>query len=138
MRVYLDTNVLVSAFATRGLCADVVRVVLTEHELVTGEVNLRELVRVLRDRMKVPAATVRAVEALLREQTVVPRPTVPPSTPVRDPDDALVLASAEAAGAAVLVTGDHDLLEVADRTTIPIVDPRGFWELVQQRGPADS
>ena len=34
MRVLLDTNVLASAAATRGLCADVLRVVLAEHELV--------------------------------------------------------------------------------------------------------
>lgn len=27
MRVFLDTNVLVSALATRGLCADVLRIV---------------------------------------------------------------------------------------------------------------
>ena len=32
-------NVLVSAFATRGVCADVLRVVLAEHTLVTGEVD---------------------------------------------------------------------------------------------------
>jgi uncharacterized protein len=36
VRVALDTNVLVSAVATRGICADVLRVVLTEHELVVG------------------------------------------------------------------------------------------------------
>tara|TARA_Y100000590_G_C15710915_1_gene1010249 strand:+ start:1307 stop:1432 length:126 start_codon:yes stop_codon:yes gene_type:complete len=40
MKVFLDTNVLVSAFATRGLCADVMRVILTEHELLIGEVVL--------------------------------------------------------------------------------------------------
>jgi hypothetical protein len=35
-----DANILVSAFATRGVCADVLRVVLT---FVTSEVVLREL-----------------------------------------------------------------------------------------------
>jgi len=47
VRVFLDTNVLVSAFATRGVCADLVRFVLAEHTLVTSEVVLRELRRVL-------------------------------------------------------------------------------------------
>ena len=37
MRVFFDTNVLVSAFLTRGLCADLLRLVLTEHTLVTSE-----------------------------------------------------------------------------------------------------
>jgi len=33
MRVFLDTNVLVAAYATHGLCEDVFRVILAEHEL---------------------------------------------------------------------------------------------------------
>jgi uncharacterized protein len=36
LRVYLDTNVLVSAFASRGLCAELFEVVLLEHNLVVG------------------------------------------------------------------------------------------------------
>ena len=43
MRVCLDTNVLVAAFATRGLCADVLRTLVTKHDLVIGEVTLTEL-----------------------------------------------------------------------------------------------
>ena len=53
MRVFLDTNVLVAAFATRGLCADVMRVVLAEHQ-VTGDVVLRELRKALARRIKLP------------------------------------------------------------------------------------
>ncbi len=34
MKVVLDTNVLASTAATRGLCADVLRAVLAEHQLV--------------------------------------------------------------------------------------------------------
>ena len=52
MKVFLDTNVLVSAFATRGLCADVMRVILTEHELLIGEVVLTELQRILSKKFK--------------------------------------------------------------------------------------
>lgn len=133
MKVFLDTNVLVSAFATRGLCADLVRHVLTEHELVTGEVNLRELRRIMRDRLKVPQQTIAVVEQLLREQTVVPRPKEQLSVVLRDPDDAWVLASAVAAGADVLVTGDSDLLSIAADSPVPIVDPRGFWNMVRRR-----
>ena len=47
MKVFLDTNVLAAAFATRGLCADLVRYVLAEHQLITGDVVLDELRDVL-------------------------------------------------------------------------------------------
>jgi putative PIN family toxin of toxin-antitoxin system len=130
--VFLDTNVLVSAFTARGLSADVVRLVLTEHELLTGEVNLVELRRVMRDRLGVPAAIVGEVEGLLREQTVIPRPESPGPIEVRDADDQWVLASALAGGADVLVTGDQDLLDVRSRSSIPILTPRGFWERLRR------
>jgi len=131
VRVFLDTNVLVSAFATRGLCADVFRHILTEHDLITGEVIIVELRRVLRDRIKVPAPTIAAIEQLLRDQVVVPKPAEPHPLPIRDPDDRWILASAVAGKADVLVTGDSDLLEMASRSPLPIVDPRGFWDMVR-------
>jgi putative PIN family toxin of toxin-antitoxin system len=129
--VFLDTNVLVSAFATRGLCADVLRYILAQHDLITGEVVIAELRRVLRDRIRVPAPTIAAIEQLLREQVVVPRPPQPHPLPIRDADDRWVLASAVAGKADVLVTGDSDLLEVASRAPLLIVDPRGFWEMAR-------
>jgi putative PIN family toxin of toxin-antitoxin system len=131
--VFLDTNVLVSAFATRGLCADVVRHVMAEHELVVAEVVLQELRRVLRTKLKVPAETVRAIEDLLREGEVVPKPRNPSDVPMRDAEDRWVLASAIEGRADVLVTGDSDLLELGTKAPLPIVAPRSFWVLVQRR-----
>lgn len=71
MKVFLDTNVLVSAFATRGLCADVLRQVLAEHELLVGERVLREVRRVLRVKLRVSQPAVDEIEQFLRTQTVV-------------------------------------------------------------------
>ena len=131
MRVFLDTNVLVSAFATRGLCADVLRHILAEHDLIIGEVVIVELRRVLRDRIKIPAPVITSIEQLLRDQIVVPKPSEPHSLPIRDPDDRWVLASAVAGKADVLVTGDSDLLDVAPHSPITIVDPRGYRTMVR-------
>ncbi len=129
MRVFLDTSVLVSAFTTRGLSADVFRLGLVEHELITGEFNLEEFRRVLRARMNAPDALIDEAEKLLREQDVVPRPAAPYPIQIRDPDDAGVLASAVAGAAEVLVTGDHDLLDVRSEAPLRILTPREFWEL---------
>ncbi len=128
MRVFFDTNVLVSAYMARGLCADLLRHVLAEHELLTGEVNLAELRRVLGDRFHAPATLVAAVEAELRDNTIIPKPLQPSALPIRDPDDRWVLASAIDGQADMLVTGDKDLLTVADASPLPIVDPRGCWD----------
>jgi predicted nucleic acid-binding protein len=56
---------------------------------------------------------------------------------VRNPDDKLALASAVAAGADILITGDKDLLDIADPVerlqglSLRIMTPRTFWEEVR-------
>ncbi|HEU0074339.1 MAG TPA: putative toxin-antitoxin system toxin component, PIN family [Dehalococcoidia bacterium] len=132
MRIFLDTNVLISAYIARGICADLLRHILAEHALLTGEVNLAELRRVLADRFRAPAAQLSNIDAELRAQTVIPKPEAPGSLSVRDPDDAWVLASAIAGAADMLVTGDLDLLSVAQDAPLPIVTPRGCWERLRR------
>jgi putative PIN family toxin of toxin-antitoxin system len=132
VRVFLDTNVLVSALTTRGLAADVFRLVLSEHELLTGEVNLVEFRRVLKQKMRVPARYIEDAERLLRGQTIVPRPAIALEIKLRDPDDKWVLASAVAGGAGVLVTGDKDLLDLGGAAPLPILTPRSFWESLRR------
>jgi putative PIN family toxin of toxin-antitoxin system len=134
VRIVLDTNVLVAAFATRGLCADVLRTVLTEHELIVGEVVLAEIREILATRIKLPPDVVSDVVGLLGAQEVTPKPAVPLDILVRDPDDRWILASAVAGRADVLVTGDQDLLAVADQAPLTILSPRGLWDRLRSGG----
>ncbi len=64
MRIALDTNVLISAFATRGLSSDVLNLILSDHQLVLGETVLTELDRVLRTKLKVPDDAIQETKAL--------------------------------------------------------------------------
>ena len=86
MRVFFDTNVLVSAVATRGICADLLRIVSSEHDLVVGEVVLSELRRVLETRFKLPAERIDEVEKFLRTYEVVAKPDAMDPVAVRDED----------------------------------------------------
>ena len=137
MRVFLDTNVLVSGFATRGLSADVVRLLLAEHELLTGEVVLKEAHRVLTEKFGVPREKADQIEGLLRRRHVEPLPESDPPVEVRDSDDEIVLASAIAAEAEILIPGDKDLLRIAGQVesqqglSLRIMTPRTFWEEVR-------
>lgn len=139
MRVFLDTNVLASAFGTRGLCADVIRLILAEHELVTAEVVIEELRAVLRRKFGVPAQVVREIENFLRGYQVEPRPGELPDLPVRGRADLLVLGSALGAKADILVTGDKELLDLKRSCEgLRIISPREFWRLASgtsSRGP---
>lgn len=136
MKIYLDTNVLVGAVATRGLCADVLHAVLAEHQLIVGDAVLSELRRVLRQNIRLPADALGEVEAFLRQQAVVVRTVPPLAFRIRDHQDLAILAEAVAGAADVLVTGDRDLLDIAARAPLPIVTPRGLWELLRSNPDA--
>lgn len=127
MKVALDTNVLVSAVATRGLCADIFTLVLAEHELILGTTVLRELKKVLRQKLRVPAELILEYEEILRREAVVVGKAKALAIAIRDESDKPVLAEAVAGGAEVLVTGDRDLLEIAGKSPIGILTPRELW-----------
>lgn len=132
MKIFLDTNVLVSAVATRGLCADVLHLVLSEHDLLISETVLSELHDVLRRKLRLPAVTLDELTQFLRLHGKLVGADATPIAAVRDASDALVLAEAVMGGADVLVTGDRDLLDVAS-PPIPILSPRGLWERLRCR-----
>lgn len=132
MRAFFDTNVLVSAFATRGLCSDLFRSVVAAHEPIIGEVVLEELSRVLSSKFRVPAARVREVDAFLRAFELVSRPDKPDSTRTRDDSDRWILASAREAKVDVLVTGDNELLALGDLLDLRIRSPRALWKDIRR------
>lgn len=96
MRIFFDTNVLISAYTARGPSADLLRLVLSEHEMPTGEVNIQEFSRVLEQRFGVPPSEVAGAVLELRDHTVIPRPNERPDIAIRDADDVWVFASAVA------------------------------------------
>lgn len=131
MRIFPDTNVLVSAFTTRGLCADLFRNIAVRHQLVLGEPVLDELASVLGDKFKVPEEHIRAVETYLRMFDVVPAAEPLVGLPIRGIDR--IIVSTAAATADVLVTGDAELLRLRRVQGLVISSPRELFERLQTK-----
>lgn len=133
MRVFLDTNVLASAFGTRGLCADVLEVILNEHELVTGEVVIEELGRALSKKFGMPAEKVRGYQRFLRGYHVESKPSLLPKLNLSGQGDLMVVASAINAKAELLITGDKEMLALKRKPNdLRIINPREFWNLASR------
>ena len=117
VRVCIDTNVLVSAFLARGLCAELLRLVLRD----------------LLSRMgKLPPAQIEAIETFLRGQLIAPRPEQTLRLGLVDADDQWMLTSAVLAEADLVVSGDQGVL-ACTTCPLPLLTPRTCWQHL--RGP---
>lgn len=128
MRIVLDTNVIVAAFAARGLCAEVFEVCITGHTLVTSEAILDEIRSSLQKKVKLHKNVVREVIGYLKDVTEIVEPDSIGSTICRDKDDLPVIGTATRGNASCIVTGDADLLSLKNYMGIDIITPREFWE----------
>ncbi len=135
MRAVLDVNVLVSALLSPAgsSAALILRWLAGEFELVTSEQLLAELARTLKHRKlrsRITDAQAQAFVELLRNaSTVAADPSVRPRRS-RDPGDDY-LAALALTSAAVLVTGDEDLLTLAPDE--PVLTPALFLARLSAR-----
>ena len=128
MRIFLDTNVLASAVATRGLCADVLREVLARHDLIISDALLKELKRVLQKKFSVPSQLISEFIAMLQQDTILAAPIDFPGIQIKDKDDITILAAALSGKAELFITGDKELLELGKVGNLTIISPRAFWD----------
>jgi len=138
----LDVNVLVSGMLwgrEPGRVLDAVRS--GEIRLCLSELLLDQLTLVLTrpkfsPRLAAQGATAEVLVRSMRPwvEVAIPAPIAPPPG-LRDFDDLAVLASAVAARADVIVTGDSHLLTLGAFQHIPIIDVR---EVLQRLGAANK
>ncbi|MBV2159276.1 putative toxin-antitoxin system toxin component, PIN family [Achromobacter denitrificans] len=132
LRVVLDTNVLVSGLAYPGSVPG--RIVTTWRQggldVVLSHYIIDEMVRVLPrlTKARLNAAEIRDLaDSLMFLADIVDsvEPAGRPDERLRDPADQPVLQTLLSSSAHYLITGDKDLLALADRH--PILAPAEFW-----------
>ncbi len=130
MTVVFDTNVVVAALVAKGLCHEVFHRAVRMRALASSVQLMDELEATLRRKFVVsPAVT--AFLASFRDQIRVVEPPALPTPVCRDSADDVVLATAVAAAADLIVTGDQDLQILGTYKAIRIVSPRKFLELLE-------
>ena len=128
MKVTLDTNVLVAAFISRGVCHDLLEHIIRQHHVVSSAFILAEFRRVLVEKIRVPIPKVDAAEKLIRARAMLVTDVALDERASRDPDDDWIPSVAESSESDCLVTGDDYLLSLGDFQGIPILRPSDFWE----------
>ena len=129
MRVVLDTNVLVSGLAYPESVPG--RILRTWHEggldVVLSRYILDEMVRVQQrlSRIKMSQSEIRDLADSFMFLADIVEPGAEKDDSLRDASDQAVLGTLRAAQADYLITGDADLLALAEQYSI--VTPAAFW-----------
>jgi putative PIN family toxin of toxin-antitoxin system len=126
MRIVLDTNVLIAALISQGVCSDLLEHCALNHVLVTSDFILGELHEHLVKKFKYDANEANEALVLLRSQMEHVTPIPLENQICRDADDDQVLGTAIAGKATCIVTGDSDLLVLQRCKDIKIVSPANF------------
>jgi putative PIN family toxin of toxin-antitoxin system len=129
LRVVLDTNVLISGLAYPGSVPGRIVGIWRQGglDVVLSRYILDEMVRVLPrlSRLHLNSSEIRDLADSLMFLADIVEPDAEQDSSLRDPADQPVLATLRASKADYLITGDKDLLALADK--YPIVTPSTFW-----------
>ena len=131
MKAVFDTNVLIAAFLTEGICAKLlIRARRRDFDMILCDGILQEIKRVLKKKFAAsPHEISEAVIILSAAAQDILGQTDSIAPICRDPDDNLILACARDAVADYIVTGDEDLLVLKNYEGISILNPSEFEKL---------
>ena len=128
MKVFLDTNVLLSAFYGHGVCAELYDHCLDTHLLFTSEFVLDEFREKAVRKLKFSPERVAKALNNIQTYSILVAETALPHPICKDRDDDHVIAAALEAGATCIVTGDREFQEIKSAMGIPIISPSDFWK----------
>ena len=133
MIVVFDSGVWISAIARRGVpLAAITHGLETDSVLTCAELE-DEVVRIMNEKFGIDGEQMRERLGGLLEKSARIVVTGRISGICRDPKDDFILECAEAGEANMIVTGDKDLLSLANYGTIEIVTPRQNLDRAENR-----
>ena len=128
MKIFLDTDVIISSFIARGFTAELMEYCLINHKIYTSDFIVEEVEKNLKNSFGYNDAEVNEVINFMKSNFInVEKYKKPNKAVSRDKDDDNVLAAALSGKVDCIVTGDKDLLMIENYKRIKILSPRDFW-----------
>jgi len=133
MKVILDSNVIVAAFSSRGLCQSLFELCLDRFDIIVSDHILSEIFKILHKKFKMPREKVEAIIDYLNEFCECVDYKKLENAVCRDKDDDEILALGQCIRVDYIITGGQDLLVLKSFNSIPIVQPREFWNIARKQ-----
>ncbi len=129
MKILFDTNVLVSAFVTGGVCYDIIDDSIEEHEPCYTDFILAEFGRVFKHNFKYPDSVIEKFTSFIGRRFARGLTSDIIENISRDKNDNQILADAVLNNISIIITGDKDLLDLKSYRGVKIIAPKDYWKL---------
>ena len=129
MNLIFDTNVLIAAFSTHGICNSLFEYAIENCTVIISEYILNELQDTLTQKFKLPEKKAEEIRIFLIETCLVSDFKIFSDQISRDKNDDPILGIIEKTAVDFLVTGDKDLLILKSYKNVPIINPRELWNI---------
>ena len=133
MKIILDTNVIIAAFSSHGLCSLLFELSLDKYNIIISTHILNELKKNFSKKIKLPLERITEIINYLKLHCSLYDYQKFNTQICKDKDDDEILALGKFSNAKYIVTGDKDLLILKEYENIKIITPRRFWELSKER-----
>lgn len=128
MKIFLDTNVIISTFITHGYAAELMEYCLIHYKIYTSDFIIEEVKKNLKNNFEYNDKEVNEVINFIKSNFInVGKYKKLNKVISRDADDDNVLAAAAFKKVDCIVTGDKDLLIIKNYKKVSILSPRDFW-----------
>ena len=129
MKLFFDTNVIISGFVTKGYSFDVIKDAIYKRQVYYTAQMLTELQRILPSKFSLSDDILHFVLSIIKKYFIKAETSNAVDSVCRDADDDQLLADALANGIELIITGDKDLLILEKYKGIRIISPKEYWSL---------
>ena len=133
MKLVLDANVIIAAFATRGLCHSLLELCLYDHIIFLSEDLLNEIIIKLKKKIKLPGQVINEIVFFLKAHTRIVAPPLFKERVCRDKDGDKVIGLAVSTKSYCIISEDNDFLVLKRYNSIQILSPRQFWNILRKQ-----
>lgn len=133
MKVFFDTNVLISAFISRGTCSELYEYCLKAHSICVHQKVLDEIFDKLVNKFHYPKNVAERAMLFVKEHADILPSAPSPLSLCKDADDDILLSAAVNARVDCIVSGDGDFLELKKVQGISVIKPADFWKFEKGR-----
>lgn len=133
MKLVLDSNVIIAAFASRGLCHSLLETCLFDHTIFLSDDLINEIINKLGKKLKLPDKIIGEIISFLKNHSEIVSPQPLEKSICRDQDDDHVISLAISTNSDYIIFGDNDLLILKKCKSIQILNPRDFWNLLHKQ-----